>query len=128
MVFRRNADMRTRFFHGPFQGVDQDTQGYTFYILSLPSFTWFASNLYVYPPRQAQTCTMAPNNQMIMIGGFDQDQLVPVYPDNWNSSPDPWEQGIGVFDMTELQIKDAYNASASAYVSPDIVAQYLNSR
>lgn len=34
------------------------------------------------------------------------------------------DQGIGIFDLTEAQWKSSYNASASEYVTPDIVRAY----
>ena len=40
---------------------------------------------------------------------------------------DPWQQGIGIFDMSEMQWKDSYDASAAPYVTPDIVKSYYQS-
>lgn len=99
----------------------------TYYILSLPSFTWFSSDTAYLPRRRQQTCTATNNSQMIMIGGLDPDQPSPLTPpdqQNWLASPDPWAQGIGVFDMTELKYKSSYNASAAAYASPEVVKRH----
>lgn len=38
--------------------------------------------------------------------------------------PDPWPQGIGVYDLSVLQWKDGYDADAEAYVTPDVIKQY----
>ena len=38
--------------------------------------------------------------------------------------PDPWPQGIGVYDLSALEWKTAYDADAEPYVTPDIIKQY----
>ncbi|KAI1075302.1 hypothetical protein F5B20DRAFT_560305 [Whalleya microplaca] len=95
----------------------------TCYILSLPSFTWFATHVKSYPRRVQQTCTATGNRQMIMIGGLDPDQYS-TDPQNWQASTDPWGQGIGVFDMTELKYTDKYDSDAGQYASPYLVQIY----
>ena len=63
---------------------------------------------------------------MVVIGGLD-PTVGDVDPWTWNSPPDPWPQGIGVFDLTALQWKDSYEAKAPHYSAPDIVTQYYQS-
>lgn len=46
----------------------------------------------------------------------------------WNGTADPWTQGIGVFDMTNLVWRDSYNASARPYTVPTIVKQYYDKK
>ena len=36
----------------------------------------------------------------------------------------PWDQGLGVFDLSDLAWKDAFNASAAPYVTPQVVKSY----
>lgn len=36
---------------------------------------------------------------------------------------DPWDNGFGVFDMTELEWKSAFDPSADAYVTADSIKQ-----
>lgn len=43
-----------------------------------------------------------------------------------NGVPDPWEQGIGIFDMSELEWKSEYDPSAPPYVTPDVIQSYYN--
>jgi hypothetical protein len=33
-------------------------------------------------------------------------------------SPDPWEQGLGIFDLTELAWKSSYDPNAAPYTTP----------
>ncbi|OMP85189.1 hypothetical protein BK809_0000289 [Diplodia seriata] len=113
------------FVYGGFKDIPG---GDTYYVLSLPSFRWFASDVVSMPRRRSMTCTATSNGQMIMVGGLDPDQPSTINdPQNWQASNDPWTQGIGVFDMTKLQYKNKYDASAVAYASPDVVQRYYQS-
>ena len=93
------------------------------YILSLPSFRWFKASNPSGGPRAYPTCHSDRSNQMIIVGGFDYtyDSILPSI---WNE--DPWTNGIAVFDMTTLQWKESFEASADPYVSPDMVKQFYN--
>lgn len=66
------------------------------------------------------------NNQAIFIGGIDPDQH-PTIQQDWNASMDEWAQGIAVFDMNKLELRDSYDADASPYAAPNLVqATYEN--
>ena len=41
---------------------------------------------------------------------------------------DPWDQGIAIFDMTDLNFKDSYEVKADPYEPPYAIQQYYNSR
>jgi hypothetical protein len=64
--------------------------------------------------RFGHSCNVVGNRQMVVIGGAidtaQQDGVV-----------DPWSNGIGIFDLSEMQWKDSYNATAGAYVTPEFV-------
>lgn len=45
-----------------------------------------------------------------------------------NHGPDPWNQGLGIFDLTAMQWQNEYNASADPYVTPEIVKTYYRER
>ena len=94
------------------------------YILSLPSFQWFKAENPSGGARTSHTCHTTGNNQMILIGGFNYTYSLGSYDGDQNQ--DPWAQQIAVFDMTALQWKDRYNASAEAYTAPEPVVQYYN--
>lgn len=40
------------------------------------------------------------------------------------SSVDPWEQGIGVFDLVEMAWKAGYDPAAGPYTTPQMVKDY----
>lgn len=56
---------------------------------------------------------------MISIGGRLPSSLQAL-----GAEPDPWTNGIGVFNMTGFEWVDHYDAAASAYKSPDVVIDY----
>ena len=55
---------------------------------------------------------------MIVVGGQ-------VANDGSSSIPDPWSQGIGVFDLSAMEWSDSYDPSAPAYVTPKTVKSYI---
>ena len=88
-------------------------------VLSLPSFSWHKASLKPKHSRAKHSCNLAGNRQMIVIGG------VTANVENINLSKDPWKQGLGIFDLTDLKLKASYDPSAEAYQTPDIVKQYI---
>lgn len=57
---------------------------------------------------------------MASIGGRVTNSTTPA---GW-SLPDPWQQGIGVFDLTAMEWKEGYDSGAAPYVTPDAVKTY----
>lgn len=98
------------------------------YILSVPAFEWFKANYTSISPRAGHTCHPAGNNQMILIGGSSPIQFKDNTMEAWNGTADPWAQGIGVFDMTNLVWRDSYNANAQPYTVPKIIKQYYDKK
>lgn len=52
---------------------------------------------------------------MVAVGGSVPDLEVSLIP------RDPWPQGLGIFDLTEMQWRDDYDANADLYESPRMV-------
>ena len=52
----------------------------------------------------------------MVVGGYD--------PNAVNQTADVWTMGIGVFDLSDMEWKDSYNASAGPYVTPDVVKNW----
>ncbi|KXH55831.1 kelch repeat protein [Colletotrichum nymphaeae SA-01] len=95
------------------------------YILSLPGFVWQKANYTSAAPRDTQSCVVAGQRQMITFGGVNR------MANNANSTlffneEDSFRQGVGVFDLTALAWKDAYEPTAAAYDSPDVVKAWYN--
>ncbi|KIX99548.1 uncharacterized protein Z520_05124 [Fonsecaea multimorphosa CBS 102226] len=91
------------------------------YALSLPAFRWFKSNSTTPVRRACHACSVIGNRQMVSIGGRLPSSLQAL-----GSEQDPWASGLGVFDMTDFEWVDHYDAAAAAYESPDVVKQYYS--
>ena len=65
---------------------------------------------------------MAPNNQMIAIGGGDL-----ATNSSWNGT-DPWTQNIAVFDMNALNEKSIYEADAPAYSAAPMIQDWYTQK
>ena len=68
------------------------------------------------------TCEFTGNRQMLSIGGIDPSDS---YPESFNSG-DPWPQGLGIFDMVELQWTGSYNAAALPYTPANAVKEWYS--
>lgn len=62
---------------------------------------------------------------MLSIGGFPLDKT--NKPTSVPESTDPWTNGIGIFDMTEMNWSSSYDASALPYEQSMPVKQYYSS-
>ena len=92
------------------------------YVLSLPGFVWFKSNDTSAQAKTMHTCELAGNRQMISFCGIDPSE---VYAQSFNST-DPWPQGLGIFDMVELQWTGLYDATASPYTPANVVQNWYS--
>ncbi|MDI1490944.1 MAG: hypothetical protein OHK93_002149, partial [Ramalina farinacea] len=86
------------------------------FVLSLPAFHWEQSTYTNAFGRRRHSCNVIGNRQMVAVGG----QM------GWHNHlpPDPWDQGLGIFDMSAMEWKDSYDPNAAAYTSPDSVKAY----
>ncbi|KAH7061333.1 hypothetical protein B0J12DRAFT_290870 [Macrophomina phaseolina] len=89
------------------------------YILSLPAFHWFKGPTDT-SPRVGLSChPVGSGRQVLVIGGQDNNNN--TY--RWEN-PDPWTQGLGIFDMTAMEWSDGYDADAGVYESPQVVKDW----
>ena len=105
------------------------------YVLSLPSFNWQKADFYPQFGRWGHACTVV-GRQMISVGGVvmtqdgadsdsaDGDDDISIYE---HSVPDPWSQGIGIWDLSAMAWKDRYDPAAGPYTTPQMVKQYYAS-
>jgi hypothetical protein len=56
---------------------------------------------------------------MIVVGGVSAPLMSPSWTDY-----DPFYQGLGIFDLTDLTWASSYNASAAPYVAPKMVKDW----
>ena len=95
------------------------------YILSLPSFAWFKATYQPIQSRTHHTChpVGAGNRQMLVIGGQSFSQTtVPGYA----MQQDAFAQGLGIFDLSDLEWKSSYDANADTYRTPQMIKDYIS--
>ncbi|KAK2028033.1 hypothetical protein LX32DRAFT_640423 [Colletotrichum zoysiae] len=90
------------------------------YILSLPGFVWQQADARPQngTARAFMSCALAGRRQMIVVGGSDQRESP--------RGKDPFPQGLGIFDVTDLQWKDEYDAEAAEYDSPAVIKSWYS--
>ena len=112
----------------------------TVHILTLPAFHWTKAPYKARYARAGHTCTPVGGSQILVLGGsdvsIDSTKAISdeadgkadfwIQDQNTMSSADPWKQGLGVFDMSTLAWKDAYDASPAEYKQADVIRQYYD--
>ena len=99
----------------------------TISVLTLPAFHWITVPYNPQNPRHGHSCNPVGGSQIISIGGVDSNSLVTtgnIIPSTFNSTPDPFAQGLAVFDMTALRFLDQYTADAPPYEQSEEVKQF----
>lgn len=72
-------------------------------------------------PRFAHTCNAIGGSQIVIIGGVDANSNVTLtsglgnLESTYNTSADPFSQGLAIFDLTTLEFAEHYTAGANAY-------------
>ncbi|KAI4137595.1 MAG: hypothetical protein LQ341_005083 [Variospora aurantia] len=100
------------------------------FILTLPAFHWFKVDYPPQHPRFGHTCNAVGGNQIISIGGVDANSKIyfgwvnEITDSTFNTSADPFAQGLGIFDMTTLKWRDRYTANAPPYEQSDLVRNF----
>ena len=83
-------------------------------------------------PRFAHTCNAVGGSQIVTIGGVDANSNLtfgfhlPDVESTYNTSADPFSQGLAIFDMTTLQFVDQYTAGANAYEQSDPIKEFYS--
>jgi hypothetical protein len=87
------------------------------YILSLPGFVWRKAADSPGGARAWNSCLSVGKRQVLSIGGWTGD---------WTKK-DPFQQGLKLFDMTDMTWKDSYDASVTTYErNADLKTWYTN--
>ncbi|KAK3504040.1 hypothetical protein B0T13DRAFT_523020 [Neurospora crassa] len=103
---------------GTGQGGDYDD----IYILSLPGFVWLKTDARSVELRNNHACVVVGKRQMLVVGGLGK---------NWSFwDQDPFPQGLGIFDLTDLAwSKDGkYDANAEDYRTPTLVEEWYQDK
>ena len=104
----------------------------TISILTLPAFHWISVPYNPQNPRHGLSCNAVGGSQILTIGGVDSNAKVdsgylqPIAKSTFDSSPDPFAQGLAVFDMTKLAFSDRFTAGAPPYEQSDVVKQFYS--
>ncbi|KAI0850503.1 hypothetical protein F5Y00DRAFT_232389 [Daldinia vernicosa] len=91
------------------------------YVLSLPGFQFFRSDSRG-TPRADHGCAVVGKGkrQMLSYGGVDAGPGLHFQ----NMTSDPWKQGLGIYDMSEMIWTNSYDVDAADYESPAMVRDW----
>ena len=125
------VDQRVSFVYAGWSGIlgSIAIQYDTINILTLPAFHWIEVPYDPQNPRHGHSCNAVGGSQIISIGGVDSNSNVTGgdYPDltksTFNTAPDPFAQGLAIFDMTTLSFAKQYTAMAPPYEQSALVKQ-----
>jgi hypothetical protein len=124
--YTKTADTTISFLYGGLYEPDLEDWSVNdeVYVLSIPGFVWFMlSAPGAAPARYKHTCEVIGGRQLLSIGGLDNPQSS-ANEDLDYTIPDPFTQGIGIFDMTAAAWKNGYDADALPYQTPQIVKEW----
>ena len=110
---------------------NQSVQFDTISILTLPAFHWISVPYPPQNPRNGHSCNAVGGSQIISIGGADpnvnlSNPLLNIKYLTFNTSSDPFQQGLAIFDMTTLQFASQYTAGAPPYEQSGPVKQFYS--
>lgn len=99
-------------------------------ILSLPAFNWFSVAYNPQNPRSGHTCEAVGGSQIAIIGGEDVNPKIPTGSDDNTpnitlSTPDPFAQGLAIFDLRTLDFAAEYKAGGGGVYEPnEVITQF----
>ena len=94
------------------------------HVLSLPAFVWKSESTTTQAGRYLHDCEVIGNRQMVVVGGRVIQNSSAPGSNGLDSVPDPWQQALGIFDMSEMMWRDSFDPSAPPYVTPSMVKAY----
>jgi hypothetical protein len=96
------------------------------YVLTLPGFHWELAKpaLGVHFQRAAGACAVVGQSQFLSFGGLRATQG--RSPEDYWLDPDPWTQGIGIFDMSSWSWKARFDADADSYVQHENLRKWYD--
>ena len=66
---------------------------------------------------------------MAVLGGLVVDPDLTYSEEDWDiATPDPWPQGMRIFDLTSFEWKTSYDAAAAPYTTPKNVTDFIEER
>lgn len=128
--FNKNVDRRLSFVYAGWDGNLGSTavQYDTINVLTLPAFHWITVPYNPQNPRHGHSCNPVGGSQIISIGGVDSTAIVAhgqnIIKRTFDNSPDPFAQGLAIFDMTELSFVNQYTTQPPPYEQSEEVKQF----
>ncbi|KAI1632010.1 hypothetical protein F4809DRAFT_125862 [Biscogniauxia mediterranea] len=91
------------------------------HVLSLPGFVFFKSPSSG-TPRSDHECAVVGKGkrQLLSVGGVDGEFRNYTSP----TTADPWTQGLGIYDMSEMRWTSSFDPDAADYISPVVVNEW----
>ena len=81
-------------------------------------------------PRLGHTCNAIGGSQIVIIGGLDANSNITltsgIQESLYNTSADPFSQGLAIFDMTTLRFAEQYTAGSKPYEQSDPVKEFYS--
>ncbi len=110
------------FMYAGWDGNNYGIQDDTIHILSLPGFHWIQVQYTPKSGRFAHTRHSVGGSQILTVGGIDANPKITtnanftaLIKSNFNTTADPFAQGLGVFDMSSLTWASQYTANEPDY-------------
>jgi len=98
-------------------------------VLTLPGFNWVKASYPASSPRHGLSCNALVGGQVLTIGGVDSAQNGPnnLYNDVF-STPDPFKQGLAIFDLGTMSWKNSYASKQVTYAPAPAVQSFYASK
>lgn len=93
------------------------------YALSLPGFQWTKVPDNDATERRDHVCDVVGKRQMLSWGGLNSSRN--GHEGHWLPK-DPFPNGIGIFDLSELEWKDSYDADAAEYQTHESIMSWYS--
>ena len=98
-------------------------------MLSLPAFNWFSVAYNPQNPRSGHTCEAVGGSQIAIVGGRDANPKIPTTANDMVnatfSTPDPFAQGLAIFDLRTLDFAAEYTAGGGVVYEPnEVITQF----
>lgn len=129
-AFHKYVDRRLSFVYAGWDGNlgSRAVQYDTINILTLPAFHWITVPYNPQNPRHGHSCNAVGGSQIISIGGVDSTAIITpeqnIIKRTFDNSPDPFAQGLAIFDVTQLSFVNQYIAQAPPYRQSEKVKQF----
>ncbi|KAL2136779.1 hypothetical protein VTI74DRAFT_1431 [Chaetomium olivicolor] len=99
------------------------------YVLTLPGFYWVKADYPAEHPRQGLSCNAIGGGQILTIGGLDTTQQ--DRNDSYRTgfkTPDPFIQGLAIFDLSRLAWSSGYSARRGLQPPAPKIQEYYNAK